>query len=351
MKRIVRKIYLIIILSALILPVYTQQISKGQINIPAELIQRGDSMHLNMNINLNNYNISSNRWMMLTPVLTNPMGNEEIILPQVLINGKNRNRVFRRGIELKKDIDISNLYTVVKDGQQDIIVYYKKSVPYAPWMKNAQIKMEQELCGCGGHKQEIMTDILIPTIIMENTDIMPPVIQPDKPLHYKDTLGIYIEFPVGKSIIHNDFRRNASELSKLKEGIERILNQRNSIKDIEIVGYASPEGPIAFNRSLSQRRAEALKNYIMEKYPELNSNMFNLSYEGEGWKELEELVKSSDITNKEEILSIIRNTPDINLRKQKIKAINNGTTYKKMLNDLYPQIRKATFHLYFTIGN
>ena len=76
------------------------------------------------------------------------------------------------------------------------------------------------------------------------------------------------------------FTGNAQELDRLKKFLSENLNiQGTSLKEVDIKGYASPEGSFDYNRSLAQRRTQTLSDYISRQYPALK-NCTGLSYRG-----------------------------------------------------------------------
>ena len=85
----------------------------------------------------------------------------------------------------------------------------------------------------------------------------------------------YIFFSLGSASIQNNQQPN----------LELIANSVKNIQGatIEIKGYASPEGSSAFNRQLSKRRAEAVKNELIRKY---HLNPERITTEGKGVGEI-----------------------------------------------------------------
>ena len=70
----------------------------------------------------------------------------------------------------------------------------------------------------------------------------------------------FIDFPVGKSQILPDFRRNPAELAEIRRTIDEVRNDRDiTITSLSFEGYASPEGPYATNERLGAVLGEALQ--------------------------------------------------------------------------------------------
>jgi hypothetical protein len=114
------------------------------------------------------------------------------------------------------------------------------------------------------------------------------------------------------------------------------------VSRVDIEGYASPEGPLQRNKNLGQRRAEALRDYILEKEHRLDASQIRTISGGEDWYGLRELVISSDMVGKDQVLNIIDNVPE-SQRKARLQALNGGRTYRGMLDILYPQLRSACY--------
>ena len=82
MKKIL--IYSVLCLIAA-LPVSAQKFYKDAINITnASLWQQGESLYINMQMDMRNLKVSNDRTLTLTPVLTGPDNN--VVLPEIVIS-------------------------------------------------------------------------------------------------------------------------------------------------------------------------------------------------------------------------------------------------------------------------
>ena len=77
-----------------------------------------------------------------------------------------------------------------------------------------------------------------------------------------------------------------------------------TIKNVDIKGYASPEGSWALNERLAKGRTESLKKYVQELY-KFAPDMITTSYEPEDWNGLRRYVEDSKLESKKAILDII----------------------------------------------
>ena len=133
----------------------------------------------------------------------------------------------------------------------------------------------------------------------------------------------YQDFPVNKSVILTDFMNNHTELVNIHSMFDKIQNDKNlTVKGISIKGFASPEGPLAFNEQLSKKRAEALKDYLV-KNEKVSSKLYKVTFGGENWDGLVKALQSSSMKEKETFLNIIKNTTDDAKRKQEMKNLQS----------------------------
>ena len=348
MKKIL--IYSVLCLIAA-LPVSAQKFYKDAINITnASLWQQGESLYINMQMDMRNLKVSNDRTLTLTPVLTGPDNN--VVLPEIVINGRRRQKAYLRAMALDKATNMEIPYNTQE------VLNYTQVIPYEPWMENAYLNLEEDLCGCGGH-QEVLTQEMIMNGVSTETKRLaalqpvPSYIQPKAEVvkARSEQYEAHLDFPVGKSVILPDFMNNQTELRNIREMFNKVQNDKKlTITGVYIEGFASPEGPLKLNEQLSKSRAEALKKYL-SVHEQIPANLYNVSFGGENWEGLVKALEASNIKEKTEFLNIIRNTSDIAHRKEEIKRVGGGAPYRTMLKELYPALRKVNCRIDYTIAN
>jgi hypothetical protein len=116
---------------------------------------------------------------------------------------------------------------------------------------------------------------------------------------------------------------------------------------IRITGTASPEGPQSVNYALAQKRAIAVRNYILDNVHWLRPSNFEIVNGGQNWEGLYKLVEESRMPGRWEVLDIIDNTPpDIDVinnvsRKKYLMDLNQGRTWRYMEYYFFPELRGA----------
>lgn len=102
------------------------------------------------------------------------------------------------------------------------------------------------------------------------------------------------------------------------------------------------------NTRLSGARAAALKDDIRQKYP-LTQCLVSTITESENWDGLRTWFENSEVSYKSELLEIIDQVKDPDVRDVKIRQLNGGTVYNYLLKDIYPLLRKVVYTINYTV--
>ena len=157
----------------------------------------------------------------------------------------------------------------------------------------------------------------------------------------KDPEAWYIHFKTGKSNLDLEYNGNRGTLQRCIDRVQEIIDKNEYVIDhIRIIGYASPEGPLALNMKLSAARADVLKDYLVAKTG-LEPGLFEVVAGGENWNELRVMVEKSDMKEKARILDILNNTPEGTDPEIALKKLPGGA-YRYILNTFYPKLRSAS---------
>lgn len=346
-----KKLIYFILCLIVTLPGYAQKFYKDAIIISnASLWQQGESLYIDMQIDMRNLKVSSDRTLTLTPVLAGPQNN--VVLPDIMINGRRKQKAYLRAMALDKTSKMELPYN------KNEILNYTQVIPYQPWMEDAYLNLEEELCGCTGHQEVIAQELILTGVSTEAKrlaalQLHPSYIQPKAELvkARSEQYEAHLDFPVSKSVILPDFMNNQTELRNIQKMFDKIQNEKKlTVTGVYIEGFASPEGPLKLNEQLSQSRAEALKNYLLT-HEQIPAKLYRVSFGGENWDGLVKALEKSTLKDKDTFLSIIKNTSDINRRKEEIKRVGGGAPYRTMLQELYPALRKVNCRIDYTIAN
>ena len=121
---------------------------------------------------------------------------------------------------------------------------------------------------------------------------------------------------------------------------------------IVISGWASPESSVAYNKSLSVKRANTVKKIVADKYKYDNS-IYTVNGNGEYWDAVIDFVNNSDdatiAASRSELKNAIAANDNLDKREAAIKAIAQGKPYKVIFKEVYPVSRFAECVVNYTV--
>lgn len=329
---------------------------KGNVLIEStEFLERNDSLIISFDIRVESNAVPQCSSMTFTPELRSIRNN--VHLPYVQLNGKARAKINERWFAVASENWLSTYdapYILVNaDKFTDEVITYSIGLLYQNWMDGASLYLRQELIGC--RKQvNLYTYKLndkVKLALREPYKIQPLVsmVTPAEEIKNRNRQGsAFLDFQVGRSVILPDFRRNPVELGKINDALVEVMSDMDSrITALFIEGYASPEGKYNSNDMLARDRAGALKNYIRDRYM-LADNLFTVRWVAEDWAGLKAAVESSDFPQKEQILAIINNYNDYDVKEQQLKSLSS---YGRLLRDIFPELRRVEYQIDYTVRN
>ena len=158
----------------------------------------------------------------------------------------------------------------------------------------------------------------------------------------------YLSFKLNKSNILANFRENATELKKITSTIDLVKNDKNvEITDIDIHGFASPDGSYANNKRLANERAAALRNYVSSLYT-INSKLFTYQATPEDWEGFKKKIQASHLADKEAILEIANSSLAPDDKDLKIRKLHPAS-YRYILDQIYPRLRHSDYTVTYTV--
>ena len=310
------------------------------------LVHDGKDAIVTFNIETDHNSIPSKRKEVIMPYIYN--GKDTLWLETVEVYGKNRYKRERQENHLD-----GNKGWELEEGQviKGEVYSYRDTAPLKRWMAPANLGIRREIVGCACEDELADEEVASATLFQE-----PPVEPRRIPKAYaladatrewnfgQDELEII--FKVSKIEIDSSVFNNEVTFGKILSAVDKIYsNPKFRVDKIEIAGYASPEGRRNFNNWLGQNRAKALIDYIIENRPQYNltADNFRLRNGEENWPGLRRLLMESRIAEKDQVVEIIDMEIPDEEKKLKIKAIDNGKVWKKMLDQVYPHLRSARY--------
>ena len=157
-----------------------------------------------------------------------------------------------------------------------------------------------------------------------------------------------INFRFDSYAIDPNYRNNKSAFEQLDRTIKGLNGER--IDSIVITTKASPEGVLEHNIALARKRANSMRAYMTEKYPELGSRL-RVFADGEAWSELREFIVNDtklSSNSKARILAILDNeTISVGTRKWRLER---DPEYDYIYNRYYPALRNSAIYQIYSNG-
>lgn len=320
-----------------------QPLMNGQVTVRNLFVSHSDDkLFISMDIDVSGLEVKSNREVIFTPALASD--DNTLSLPAVLIAGRNRYYHHLRNDNLRPAT--TQIYR-----RSDVsVVEYRTVVPYEKWMNTSKLVTLNEVCGCcdetlAGENEPLLALRLEPKAFVPSYIYIRPKAEPK--INVLEG-SAYIDFPVNRTEIHENYRRNPVELQKILSTIDAVRNDADTrIISVSIKGYASPESPYSNNERLAMGRTKTLKEYVRKQYNFADSQ-FITDYEPEDWAGLERYVESSSLDNKAGILALIRSNMDPDAKERSIK-----TAFPKehafLLKEVYPGLRHSDYAVKYEV--
>lgn len=310
------------------------------------VVHDGKDAIVTFSIETDENTIPSNRKEIIMPYIYN--GKDTVWLETVEVYGKNR---YKR--EKQENHLDGNKGWDLGEGQihKGEAYNYRDTAPLKRWMAPVKLGIRREIVGCAC-EENLADENIASATLFEEPPVEPRRIPKDfavadatKEWDFgQDELEII--FKVSKTEIDSTVFNNEVTFGKILAAVDKIYsNPKFRVDKIEIAGYASPEGRQSFNKWLGENRAKALIDYIIESRPQYNltQDHFRLRNGEENWAGLRRHLLASSIEEKAQVVEIMdMDLPDEE-KKLKIKAIDKGKVWKKMLEEVYPHLRCARY--------
>lgn len=308
-----------------------------------QVAQQNNALSVSMDLNLDSLYLPSNLQLVYTPVFKTRQG--DIKMPEIVINGRRQQIMFERGVG-KKQLNLSPEALVVRRTNKKVqTVNYSASIPLSGQVKNYDLNMHEDLCGCGNMEEG--NDFNLRHRRQPQAVFVRPAVEAVKVRHLDKRA--YIDFPVNRIELHADYRRNPAQLDSIVRTINALKDDKNlEVSAINIHGYASPESPYSHNDYLAKNRAKTLTDYV-RRMVALPTQLFTVSSTAEDWDGLRNYLKDSNLEHKAEILAIANDEKmDPDVREQKIKKLY-PSEYRFMLDTWYPALRHSDYHITYKV--
>ncbi len=152
-----------------------------------------------------------------------------------------------------------------------------------------------------------------------------------------------------------NLRKSELKNNSVKEFV-KMLQQINddheklNMENVEVSAYASPDGGFDINDKLANERQKVSEQYVNKELKKIKMDApVDAKYTAQDWDGFQELVKTSNIQDKDIILRVLSMYKDPQEREQQIKNISSA--FRELADGILPQLRRSRLTInYETIG-
>ena len=143
---------------------------------------------------------------------------------------------------------------------------------------------------------------------------------------------------------NNSVKEFVSLLNKIQQEQETL-----ALKNIEVSAYASPDGGFDLNDKLANKRQKNTETYLKQQLKKTKNTgaAVDAKYTAQDWEGFQELVKVSNIQDKDVILRVLSMYKDPEEREQQIK--NMSSVFRELADGILPQLRRSRMTINYEV--
>ena len=182
----------------------------------------------------------------------------------------------------------------------------------------------------------------------------------------------YVEFEHDRYEVDESLGYNRDEIGRIKKNLSALIdNDEFEMDSIVVTASSSPEGTVAYNTRLTQRRSEAVAEYFRRFIDEYRDSvkadegfavdmtgdprsepgmtveriLFVARNDAENWRMLDVLVAEDTVMSYEEKIAYINacEVADLDVREE---VLQNLGCYRHLREKVYPRLRTVKFDFY-----
>ena len=137
-----------------------------------------------------------------------------------------------------------------------------------------------------------------------------------------------------------DFVKMLKEIARNQDGL--------NLSNVEVSAYASPDGGLKLNEQLANKRQQNTESYVRQQLKSANlEGGVSSEYTAQDWEGFQELVKASNIQDKDVILRVLSMYQDPQEREQQIKNMSQG--FRELAEGVLPELRRARMTINYEV--
>ena len=321
------------------------------------VVKTGNDVSVSVDIRLDGMRLDRQQSVRLVPVLVSADGTRQQELVPVLIEGKVRSKVTDRKLALGELQEEEGMIRLKRANGEEQTVAYQTVTPYAPWMVNGRLEVRGYITGCAqcSEGDEILTaGEVLP--YREPVFALAPAMQPaeEEVKRRAENKSARLEYRRDSYAVLPEYRTNRAELESVQRSFALLKENPNlTVTGIYITGYASPEGSMAYNEKLSQRRAQTFADYVQKHNKDLPKDLWHVAWKGEDWDGfVAQVAQAEGWPARAKVQEAIAQCNDnIDACEWKIRQQLSADDYRYLVDELYAPLRRNDYRIEYTVRN
>lgn len=155
-----------------------------------------------------------------------------------------------------------------------------------------------------------------------------------------------VRYLINLSTLNAALDDNNAELGDLSSFVDKLMSDTLlRVESVDITGYSSPDGPVAFNKQLARGRAQNFKNYVDRKYNLSRHFDVDMSSVAEDWEMCRKLVAQSSMPNRQAVLNILDSKQSSAAKEAALKKMPAAWDY--MVAYILPPLRRVEVAIHY----
>ena len=300
------------------------------------VVKTGNDVSVSVDIRLDGMRLDRQQSVRLVPVLVSADGTRQQELVPVLIEGKVRSKVTDRKLALGELQEEEGMIRLKRANGVEVRGY---------------------ITGCAqcSEGDEILTaGEVLP--YREPVFVLAPAMQPaeEEVKRRAENKSARLEYRRDSYAVLPEYRTNRAELESVQRSFALLKENPNlTVTGIYITGYASPEGSMAYNEKLSQRRAQTFADYVRKRNRDLPKDLWHVAWKGEDWDGfVAQVAQAEGWPARAKVQEAIAQCNDnIDACEWKIRQQLSAGDYRYLIDELYAPLRRNDYRIEYTVRN
>lgn len=155
-----------------------------------------------------------------------------------------------------------------------------------------------------------------------------------------DDVDYSIRYRISAATLNAALAGNTQALDELNGFVEGLFQDTlKKVSGIVITGYASPDGPVAYNKQLAAQRANDFKSYVDRKYNLSQRYAVTVNSEADDWKMAHDAIAASSVPERASVLQIVDGSQAPMAKEQALKRLPGVWSY--LAREILPPMRRV----------